>query len=142
MFSSAGFWILLAFIAVTALVILWQTIHLNKTESWPLIEATIQSVSRVVVKAGRSSYPLDVGDFSYNISEEYYSGRLTISSSHSTGDSAPRVLINQKIQVHYDPQKPESFAVPQQEVENFVLGPYNAPYASDEDPIDLNIDKI
>ena len=142
MFSSAGFWILIAFVALTALAILWQTIRLNKAQSWPLSEATIQSVSRVVVKAGRSSHPLDVGDFSYNISDEYYSGRLTISNSNSTSDTAPRVLVNQKIQVRYDPRKPESYLVPQQKVEDFVLGPYNTPYASDEDPVDLNIDKI
>lgn len=142
MFSSAGFWILLAFVALTALAIFWQSIRLNKAQSWPLSEAMIQSVSRVVVKAGRSSYPLDVGDFSYNISDEYYSGRLTISSSNSTRDTAPRVLVNQKIQVRYDPRKPENYLVPQQKVEDFVLGPYYATYATDEDPIDLNIDKI
>jgi len=114
----------------------------EKAANWPVTEGTIQSVSKVVVNAGRNSSSVDVGDFSYNVNNEYYSGRLTISRSFSTGDGSPRDLTHQKIQVRYNPQKPEKFSVPPQELGGFLLDPYDEPCASDIGPIDLNIDKI
>ena len=129
--------------ALAALVIwlIWQMQRPNKAEAWPMAKGTIQSVCEVVVHAG-NSYSVDVGDFSYEVNNEYFSGRLTISSSLPDGDRSPRGLIHQEIHVHYDPQRPERFSVPPQEVGGFHLGPYSAPNASNIDPIDLNIDKI
>ena len=104
-----------------------------------MTEGTIQSVGTVVVHAGRDTYSVDVGDFSYYVNGEYYSGRLAIASS--TGNRSPRGLVHQKIQVLYNPQNPEKFSVTHTEVEGFLLGPYNAGLGEDIDPIDLNIDK-
>ena len=135
--------VVLGALAVLIVALAWQAKRAERTESWPETEATIQSVGAVVVNAGRSSYTLEVGDFSYSVNGEYYSGRLTISSSFSTDDRAPRVLIHQKIQLRYNPEKPEEFSVSEQALEGFVLSPYNAgSFASDVDPIDLNIDKV
>lgn len=114
----------------------------KKAANWPVTDGTIQSVGKVVVDAGRNSYSVDVGDFSYIVNDEYYSGRLTISRSFSTGDRPPRDLVNQKIQVRYNPRKPEKFSVPQTELEGFLLDPYDEPFGNDVGPIDLNIDKI
>lgn len=119
----------------------------KKAANWPVTEATIQSVGTVVVNAGRSSYTrsytLDVGDFSYKVNDDYYSGRLKISRSFSTGDHSPKELIDKKIQVRYNPQKPEKFFVPQQELVGFLLDPYDEGLGGqDIDPLDLNLDKI
>jgi hypothetical protein len=132
-----------ALCGLTALVVSFvrQSIRQEKESKWPLTEGTIQSVGRVHVNAGRDSYDVDVGDFSYTVEDEYFSGRLTISPSDSAGDLSPRVLINQKIQVHYDPRKPEDFSVPVAEISGFRLDSYNEPFGTDIDPIVLNIDK-
>jgi hypothetical protein len=113
----------------------------EKAANWPVTEATIQSVGKVHVDAGRQSYSIDVGDFSYIVNDDYYSGRLTISRSFSTHDAQPRDLVNQKIQVRYNPRKPEQFSVPQTELGGFLLDPFDEPTGQDVGLIDLNIDK-
>ncbi len=129
-------------IALVGIVIIWirRPVSPEKAASWPVTEGTIESVSRVFVKAVRYSHPIDVGDFSYTVNNEYYSGRLTISRSFSTHDGSPKDLVDKKIQVRYDPRKPEKFSVPQQEQGGFLLDPYDEELsAEDVGPIDLNI---
>jgi hypothetical protein len=143
MLRPLGFFFLLALGAIAAPALsLWRRAHPNKAEAGLVAEGTIQSVSKVLVRAGRYSHSVDVGDFSYIVNDEYYSGRLTISRSFSTHDASLEDLVNQKIQVRYDPQKPESYYVPQQELGGFLLDPYDEPNASDIGPIGLNIDKV
>jgi hypothetical protein len=128
-------------LATLLIWLVWQNTHLSKVETWPATEGTIQSVSAVVVHAGRGSFTVEVANFSYTVNDEYYSGRLTISPSFSTGDRSPKVLVNQRIKVRYDPRKPEKFSVSQSEVEGFLLGSYNESFTDDIDPIALNLDK-
>jgi hypothetical protein len=144
MSSPTGIIVLLALglLAAFVLWLVWQSRRPDKTADWPVTEATIQSVGKVVINAGRSSYSVDVGDFSYNVNNEYYSGRLRISRSSSTGDAAQRDLIHQNFQVRYNPQKPEEHSVPEAELGGFILAPFDESLGSDVDPIDLNIDKI
>ena len=118
-----------------------QPVSAKKAANWPVAEATIQAVRIVYVPAGKTNDPLDVGDFSYTVSDEYYSGTLAISRSFSTGHASPKDLVDQKIQVRYNPRKPEQSSVPQQEIGGFLLDPYDGD-GRDEYPIDLNIDKI
>jgi hypothetical protein len=136
--------VLLTLFALGTLVVSFvrRPVPAEKAASWPVTEGTIQSVGKVIVSGERNSPPIDVGDFSYTVNDEYYSGRVTISRSFSTHDHSPKDLINQKIQVRYNPRKPEKFSVPQAELGGFLLDPYDAPFASDIGPIDLNIDKI
>lgn len=94
------------------------------TDTWPMTEGTIQSVSKVI-GTGRGSYPLDVGDFTYVVNDEYYSGRARISRSFSTGDSQPKDLINQRFQVRYNPRKPDEYDVAQADAGGFLLDPYD-----------------
>lgn len=122
--------------------LVWRSASQNKAEAWPVTQGTIQSVGTAVVHAGRGSRSVEVGDFSYNVNDEYYSGRLSITSSSPTGERSPRGLVNQRIEVHYNPRKPEKFSVSQTEVGGFILSPYNEPFAEDLDPINLNIDKL
>jgi hypothetical protein len=112
----------------------------KKSESWPVAEGKIQSVRKVRVSAGRSSYIVDVGDFSYTVNDEYNGGTLKISSSFSTHDAVPKSLIDQKIQVRYNPAKPVKYSVPPQEIGGFLLDPFDEGSWSDIGPTDLNID--
>jgi len=147
MTSSTGI-VLIALGAVAAFVIwiAWQVrsaMQLNrKAASWPSTQATIQSVGTVVVHGGRTSYSVDVCDFSYTINDEYYSGRLQISTSTATGDASPSALIHQSVQVRYNPQKPEQHAMPQTALGGFLLDSFDESVGSEVGSIDLNIDKI
>ena len=126
---------------VGVIVLLYRRLPVSAATaaSWPETEGTIRSVHRVVVNAGRSSYFLDIGDFSYKVNDEFYSGQATISRGFSVGDDSSKELVDRKVRVLYDPQKPETFSFPQQQVGGFVVNPYAALNATDVDPIDLNI---
>ena len=113
----------------------------NNPANWLETEATIQSVGKMVEGSGRYSCQVDVGDFTYIVNDEYYSGRATISSSFSTGDSQLRDLVNKKFQVRYDPRKPEKYNVSQSDVGGFLLDQYDGS-GTDIGSIDLNLDKI
>lgn len=130
----------LGIFAILLIWFIWKNLSPDETKAWPMTEATIQSVGTVVVHARRNTYSVEVGDFSYSVNGEYYSGRLTIAPSAQ--DRSPRGLVHQKIQVHYDSQKPERFSVPHTEIDGFLLGPYNVGLGEDIDPIDLNIDTV
>jgi hypothetical protein len=144
--------ILFALCALGTLVVSFvrRPVSPEKAAKWPETEGTIQSIGKVVVNAGRSSYQVDVGDFSYIVNDEYYSGRLTLSRPNDgrlavcrpfTSDGSPKDLVNQKIQVRYDPRKPEKYSVPPQELGGILLDPYDEPLGQDIGLIDLNIDK-
>jgi hypothetical protein len=132
-------------LVVTAVSSIQQRVRAAKAANWPATEGIIQIVRRVAVPdAGGPivTYRMvPVGDFSYKVNDEYYSGVLGISRSFSTGDALPGELINQKIQVRYNPRKPEQYSVFPQEIGGFLLDPFNEPTAKDG-PVDLNLDKI
>jgi hypothetical protein len=111
----------------------------RKAAGWPETQGTIQNVRQVIIDAGRGNRTVDVGDFSYKVNEEFYSGRAMISREFSTGDGSPKALVDQKVRVLYDPQKPERFSFSPQQVGGFLLNPYVEVNATDVDPIDLNI---
>lgn len=97
----------------------------EKATNWPETEGTIQSVTNITFRTAERSDLTYVGDFSYSVNNEYYSGRVTISRSFSAHDHSAEDLINQKLQVRYNPRKPEKFSVPQQELGGFLLDPYD-----------------
>jgi hypothetical protein len=154
MHSSPGLIILFlgvfAYLAVSLVVwLVRRPVRPEKAANWPVTEGTIQSVGKVAVNAGRGSYQVDVGDFSYIVNDDYYSGRLTLSRPNDgrlavcdpfTSDGSPKDLVNQKIQVLYNPRKPEQYSVPPAELWGFLLDPYDEPTGQDTGPIDLNID--
>jgi hypothetical protein len=120
----------------------------NPAEDWPVTEATIQSTSKVAISAGRGSYTIDVCDFSYIVNDEYHSGRLALSRPNDgrlavsrpfESETVPRDLVDQKIQVRYNPRNPDSYSVPPSELKGFLLDPFDETMASDIGPIDLNL---
>ena len=133
--------IVLAVLAILIIWLVWRYTHPNKAEAWPSTDGTIQSVNTVVVHAGRNSYSVEVADFSYSVDDEYFSGRLTITSTPSNGELSTRSLIHQRVQVHYNPRRPDKFSIAQNEIGGFSVSPYYEHFGEDVDPIDLNIDK-
>ena len=89
---------------------------------WPLIEATIQSVNQ---RSASNPAMADVADFSYTVNDDYFSGKVRISRCFSTHGASPGDLVDQKIQVRYNPRKPQKYSVPQAEVGGFLLDPYD-----------------
>ncbi len=129
-------------LAIIVVWIVWEQIHPNKMEQWPMAEGTIQSVNTEITYQGRGSTAHPVGDFSYRVGIEYYSGRLRVSCTDDGGDRSPKTLVGRKISVRYNPQRPEEFFVPPTDVDGFSIGQkYNLPFQSDAEPTILNIDK-
>jgi hypothetical protein len=112
----------------------------EKAANWPVTEGTIQAVARVYYKTSENPDAIHVGDFSYSVNNEYYSGRVTITRSFSTHDSSAKDLIDQKFQVRYNPRRPEKYFVPQAELGSFLLDPYDDRFADDSGHVDLNVD--
>lgn len=108
----------------------------ENTDTWPETEATIQSVNKVI-GSGRGSYPLDVGDFSYVVNGDYYSGRATISRSFSAGNSQPRDLVDKKFQVRFNPREPDKYDLSQSDVGGFLLDQYDDFLMHDIGPTDI-----
>lgn len=96
----------------------------ENTDNWLTTEATIQSVGKAIGE-GKNSCPVDVGDFSYVVDGEYYSGRATISRAFSAGDGRPKDLVNRNFQLRYDPRKPDKFDLSVADVDGFMLYPYD-----------------
>jgi hypothetical protein len=132
-------------LAATIVSYVQQRVRTARAANWPEAEGIIQIVRRVAVAdAGGPivTYRMvPVGDFSYKVNDEYYSGISGISRSFSTGTASPKELIDQRIKVRYNPRKPEQYFVPPQEIGGFLLDPFNEPTAKDG-PVDLNLDKI
>ena len=116
--------VILGGLGALVIAVVWKAKRPEKTESWPETEATIQFVGKVI-GSGRGSYPLDVGDFSYVVDGEYYSGRAMISRSFSTGDVQPGNLVDKKFKVRYNPREPDKYDVSQADVGSFLLDPYD-----------------
>jgi len=97
----------------------------EEAANWPVTEGTIQSVTNITFRTAERSDLTYAGDFSYHVNDEYYSGKVRISRSFSAHNHSAEDLINQKIQVRYNPRRPEKFFVPQAELGGFLLDPYD-----------------
>jgi hypothetical protein len=94
----------------------------EKASNWPAAEATIQTVSDLSAENPEKNY---LGDFTYIVNEDYFSGKVRISRSFSAHNDSANNLIDQKFQVNYNPRKPEKYSVPQAELGGFLLDPYD-----------------
>jgi len=150
MHSSAGLVVFILAILAACMVV-WlvrRPAGPDRAADWPVTEGTIHSVG--IVPGGRNSPPVDVCDFSYVVKDEYYSGRLALSRPNEgrlavcrpfTSDGSPKDLINQKIQVRYNPRKPEKYSVLPAELGGFLLDPCGELLGQEIGPISLNINQ-
>jgi hypothetical protein len=111
-------------LVLSVVIYLHRPVSAEEAANWPVTEGTIQSVRVLSSRTAQRPDSLYVGDFSYSVNDEYYSGKVKISRSFSTHDSSADDLIDQKIQVRYNPRKPEKFSVVEGEMGGFLLDPY------------------
>jgi hypothetical protein len=123
----------IVFFAVGAVAVfaLWlvRRLHPENAAAWPVTEAKIQSLA--TVSGGRGNQPLDVGNFSYVVNDDYYAGIVRISRSFSTHGASPKDLIDKNIQVRYNPKKPEKYSVVEDEVGGFLIDQYDGTFADE-----------
>ena len=74
------------------------------------------------VGSGRSAVILPCFAFSYVVNEEYYSGRFSLSGCDGRSATLIREMIDKRITVHYDPNKPESYMIPEEMIEGCPVG--------------------
>jgi hypothetical protein len=119
-------------VGAVAVFVLWFVRRPSRAEKaavWPVTEATIQSLA--TVSGGRGNQPVDVGNFSYVVNDDYYAGIVRISRSFSTHGASPKDLIDKKIQVRYNPRKPEKYSVVEDVVGDFLIDQYDGSFADE-----------
>jgi hypothetical protein len=119
--------VLLTLCALAALVVWFvrRPVRPEEAANWPVTEGTIQSLTSMHSRTSERTDLYYVGDFSYSVNNDYYSGRVMISRSFSAHNNSPDDLVNQKFRVRYNPRKPEKYSVPQAELAGFLLDPYD-----------------
>ncbi len=117
------------------------------TSDWIETEATIQSAG--IERLDKYTW-LPGFAFSYSVKGEYFSGKFFLESSEEQSQELIKTLINQKLPVQYDPDKPSAWFLAENSIADceiiLELGsnyPSDSdPYRSDGDgPIDLNLNR-
>jgi hypothetical protein len=109
-------------VAVFIAVIAKRAKRQREAQSWPSTEGTVQSAAIETVGSGRSAVELPCFAFSYVVDGEYYSGRFSLSAHGDQADELVKKLGNVKFSVQYDPAKPASYYLPDDEMEGFEVG--------------------
>jgi len=112
--------VLLGLVAiVVAVAIGWwwrQRKRVEETEGWFQTEATIESGGLEGTAQGRARLPTFA--FSYQIAGKYYSGRFALLRHTADPDrSLIDRMIGRKLQVRYDPRRPEVWFIPDKVIE-------------------------
>jgi len=94
----------------------------TEAESWPCTEATVQSAGIETVGSGRSAVELPCFAFSYVVGGEYYSGRFSLSGCDDRSATLIRAMIDKKVTVSYDPNKPSSYCISERIIEGCAVG--------------------
>jgi Protein of unknown function (DUF3592) len=76
---------------------------------WPQTEATVESGAiETVGSTGHNTVALPTFRFSYKVAGEYYAGRFSLRPVESDPpESLLLRMVHRKLQVHYDPGRPE-----------------------------------
>lgn len=109
---------------IVLLCLLWlplnwwrQRRNVRQTAGWPLTEATIETVQdEVVSHSKRPAITLPVLAFSYHVAGEYYSGRFALYPYIADPGDMTR-MIGRKLQVRYNPDRPETWFIPDKLIE-------------------------
>jgi len=120
--DETGELIALGVLAVVAVVVAiatdwWrrQRKRVEETEAWPQAEATIESGRLEATAQGRVNVPTFA--FSYQTAGKYYSGRFGLMPHTTDSDSIIDRMIGRKLQVRYDPSRPEVWFIPDKVIE-------------------------
>jgi len=112
--------LLIAAVAFGWFIWLWrQKRRFKAAPSWPVAEAIIETGTIESVAAVKGSkVQLPVFAFSYLVSGEYYSGRFALMPYITDpGESLVKRMIGRKLEVHYDPVKPQTWLIADELIE-------------------------
>jgi hypothetical protein len=129
--------ILVLILALTAGIVgwwMWQKKRVERTESWPITEATIESAAvEVVTSSEYAGVELPVFAFSYHVDGHYHSGRFALMPVHRDGSLITR-MIGRKLQVRYDPQRVDVWFIPNEYIEGCKVEQKLGPHFVDFSP--------
>jgi len=84
--------------------------EVNQARLWPQTEATVESGEAEFVGESEYAVRLPVFAFSYKVEGAYYSGRFALLPyTADPGESIYARMAGRKLQVHYDPHRPEAW---------------------------------
>jgi hypothetical protein len=120
----------LGVIMVVAVAMGWlwrrQRQDLERTEAWPIIQATIESGRLERVTESRAVLPTFA--FSYQIAGEYYSGRFSLVPANTDPGLLIDQLAGRKLLVRCNPRRPDIWFIPDERIEGCKveqkLGPH------------------
>jgi hypothetical protein len=120
--DQTGIYICLGILTLFGAIAWWwrrQHLRVEMAQTWPAAEATIESGALETVKDSnpRSPIILPVFTFSYQVADEYYSGRFALSHLHTDADDLIQRLIGRKLQLRFNPSSPDIWFIPDTEIE-------------------------
>jgi hypothetical protein len=121
---------LLGVVMVVVIVFAWewrrQRRSVEEAGTWPIIDATIESGALEGTAQSRAVLPTFA--FSYQISGQYYSGRFGLMPTNTDSQALIDALIGRKLQLRYDPLRPEVWFIAEERIEGCKveqkLGPH------------------
>jgi hypothetical protein len=105
---------------VAAIFAVWwwkKTREVDEARHWPQTEATVETAAMEPAAEGRyARFP--TCSFSYQVAGEIYSGRFSLLRPQTIPrESLMQQMAGRKLQVHYDPQRPEIWFIPDARIE-------------------------
>ena len=100
--------------------------EIDKARQWPQTEATVEFAA---IEPYTRKSKLPTFGFSYRIAGDYYSGRFSLlpDKSGPCESLLPRV-VGRKLQIHYDPARPETWFIPDERIEECKVGQKIGPH--------------
>jgi hypothetical protein len=91
--------------------------EVDRAREWPQTEATVETAALEPVTEGRYTL-LPTCSFSYRVAGEIYSGRFSLVRPRTVPrESLLLQMAARKLQVHYDPEHPEIWFIPDELIE-------------------------
>jgi hypothetical protein len=91
--------------------------EVDQARQWPQTEATVETAALEPVAQGRYT-ALPTFSFSYKVAGEIYSGRFSLARPGTVPrESLLTHMVGHKLQVHYDPQRPKVWFIPDELIE-------------------------
>jgi len=147
--DQTGVLITLGLLGVVAVVVAvaigwwwWLRKRVEEAEGWLQAEATIESGG--LEGTAQSWARLPTFAFSYRIAGRYYSGRFVLFRYRTDPDSSLiERMIGRKLQVRYDPRRPEVWFIPDKEIEGCKveqkIGPHFIAFYPKNEPTPLTL---
>ena len=105
---------------VAAIFAIWwwrKKREVDEARQWPQTEATVESAALETTTETRRSV-LPTFGFSYEVAGERYSGRFSLLRPKTVPcESLLLHMVGHKVQVHYDPQRPKIWFIPDELIE-------------------------